>query len=288
MSERKFKPRNHNILRSTQLDDFILGEWDELAPFEKMKINEGLGKVHNMHTHIQSYSLDKKLLMLTYMNKKFCVLVWDDKRGADFFHFQKIFNYYLSEKQNFLSDEVRRTLNVFCINERMVAKHYFAGTYRFAEPLYRMVEENGTLTPVKFMSQFRTPASAISQGERTERNFSVYALLGKMLTKGYYLDDILLPFKLDFGHYLILQNLFNTEKPLSKDEVLNSKNILNRKTRTDPTNQRLNYLVEMQYVERHNFAEKDEDTGEEKKIEVFTISSKGIHTWIDIINVIMK
>jgi hypothetical protein len=144
MSERKFKKRNHNLVRSPLFDEYMVNELKKLAPFEKLKIAEALGKSQRSTAVLESYTLDRKLLLLTFMNKKFFLLIFDDKSAASFSDFQKVFNYYISGKNNYDSDEKRRELNVFCLDQRAVAKHYMAGAQRFSDPVYKTAND-GTL-----------------------------------------------------------------------------------------------------------------------------------------------
>lgn len=281
MSERKFKKRNHNLVRSPLFDEYITNEMGKLAYYEKMKLAEALGKKPRHTSVLETYTLDRKLLLLTHMNKKFFLMIFDKDSAANFNDFEKVFQYYISGKNNYDSEEKRRELNVFCLDQRAVAKHYMAGAFRFSDPVYKTAND-GTLH--KFVSSFRTPNIAISQTERTERNFDVYKMFSRLLVKGYYLDNYLKPYQMDYGHMKILINLFVAEKPLNREETIDTENILNYYSRTDPSPQRLNYLVAHKYVDEHEFA--DEES--EKTKRVFTISAKGISTYLDVVNTLLK
>ncbi len=288
MTERKFKKRGHLLFRSTLFDQYLAEEYGTMSEYEKLKMRHEVGKVHSIASHIENYSLDKKLLMLSYMNKEFCLLIFEKGRGADFHDMQKIFNYYIDDKQNFLSEETRRKLNVYVIDQRQVAKHYFVGSYRFAEPVYKMAEDGAMR---EFITGFKSPNISISQSERTERNFDVYQMYCKLLLKGYYIDKLLEPMKFDYGHFKILVTLFCSSKPLTRDGALAKDNMFDYTLRTDPTPQRLNFLIEQGYVSKHDYADEvegDEGVMVDKKISLYTISSKGIYTYRDIMNELTK
>lgn len=285
MSLHKTSRKQHLVLRNEQFDLYLKKAWEESAPHEKLKIQSALGKIRKIESQVAEYSLDKKLLIMTYLNKQFCLLIWDKDAGASFYDFQKTFNFYISAKENYLAEEARRRLNMFCIDTRQAAKHYFAGTYRYSEPVYRTAE-NGDVK--KYMSNFKTPNVSLSQTERTERNFDVYKLFCKLLTKGYYLDNYLLPYKIDYGHFKILMALFVADKPLTKEKVLEKDN-LNYDTRTSPSVPRLNHLINiLGCVDEHKFADKiDEEETTTKKV-LYTLSAKGIDLYLEIINAITK
>lgn len=268
-----------NLIRSPLFDEYLAKEYKKLAPYEKLKISEALGKTQRTKAFIETYTMDRKLLLLTYMGKKFFMLIFDDKNAANFEDFQKVFNYYISAKDNYDSEEKRRQLNVFCLDQRAVAKHYIMGAFRFSDPVYKAAEDG---TPFKFMSQFKTPNVAISTTERTERNFDVYKMFTKLLTKGFHIESYIQAYGIDYGHFKILINLFCAERPLTQDETLDKGNILNYRSRTDPSNQRLVYMVAHDYIHEHEY------TDGEKKFKTYTISAKGLDVYKDIINVLLK
>lgn len=277
-----------NKVRSKQLDEYIIRNWHKALYFEKLLVQSLVGKVSSIQHRIDNYSLDTKLCMLTALNKRFCLLIFDNDKDVEYTDVKKVFSYYVSKKINYESEEARKKIDMFIIDQRQVAKHFFAGTYRFSEPLYKMAKDG---TQYQFISEFKTPHISISQSERTERNFDVYSMLFRMIEKGYYIDTFLLPLGFTFGHFTILAKLFRSERVLTKEELL-KKNKFNMTLRTAPNDRMLKGMVDDGYVERHDFKDKDENGYvvhiHERPYQVYTLSPKGIRVYIEITNAMMN
>ena len=206
------------VLSNILLDEFICREWDRANLSERKLAQHMTGKLSNLRGRIDRFSLDKKLLILTALNKRFLLLLYDNNaQKVTFEKMQKVFNHYITTQANYESEEARKEMGVFVINERQAAKQFFIGAYRFAEPLYKIAEDG---TAFQFMSQFKTPAMAISKTEQKERNLDVYCLLMELVERGYFLDEILVPYKFDFGHFVLLGRLFRAEKPLTQEVLI--------------------------------------------------------------------
>ncbi len=281
---RKYKNTTHRLLRSSNLDDYLRKQWEDSAPFEKMRINQAVGGLKTFNTFLEMANLDKKLLMLTYLNKGFCLQIFDTDKNATHDDMKSVLNYYKSTKGNYESDEARRKLNVFIIDSRAVAKYYYAGQFRFSERTYRISEKGKLAT---YVSEIRTPNVSISNAERSERNYNVYQMICKVLAKGFFLDAYLNGHNLDYGMFKILLNLFIAERPLTRDETLDKDEIINYVSRHCPSGKRLNHLVRLQMVDEHKFGDTLDD-GTIKKMQVFTISAKGIDTYLQVMKQIMS
>jgi hypothetical protein len=246
-----------------------------------------VGKLKNLKGRLDRFSLDKKLMLLTALNKRYLLIMYDnDTEKVSYQKMEKIFNHYVTAQKNFESDEARRELGVFIINERQAAKQFFIGAYRFAEPLYKMAENGDAY---QFVSQFKTPAVSISKTEQNERNLDVYAMLFSFIEKGYFLDDYLKAYKIEYGHFTMIARLFRTEKPMSEDEVSNKHNLI-WNNRNAPSKKKLNELIADGYVESHTYNKNDDDLeseDEEKKLTVFTLTSKGIALYTEIVEKLM-
>jgi len=275
------------ILRNELLDEYICTAWSRAYMNERMLAQRLVGKLKNLKGRLDRFSLDKKLMLLTALNKRYLLIMYDnDTEKVSYQKMEKIFNHYVTAQKNFESDEARRELGVFIINERQAAKQFFIGAYRFAEPLYKMAENGDAY---QFVSQFKTPAVSISKTEQNERNLDVYAMLFSFIEKGYFLDDYLKAYKIEYGHFTMIARLFRTEKPMSEDEVSNKHNLI-WNNRNAPSKKKLNELIADGYVESHTYNKSDDDLeseDEEKKLTVFTLTSKGIALYTEIVEKLM-
>lgn len=281
MSSHKLK------LTSPNLDKFIVDELDRALYSEKILAQTLIGGQIKGRLS-EKLDLDKKLLLLTALNKRFCLIIINNENSIKTTEgIRDAMKFYISTKKNYESEEKRRELGMFVIDERQASKLLFAGAYRFSETLYKIAE---TGTPTDYLKGFPTPNMVMDDKDRTEKNMDVYKFLFHLIEKGNNAEQYLKPLHLTFAHFKILALLFRTDKPLTLEEITDRKNNVFDK-KSVKSKARLIQLVEMELVGKYKYGKLQEEYIEEEEIRnmtVYALMPKGIKTYIDIINSMTK
>ena len=278
VKKRVYNRKAKKSFNSTQLDAYIKKQHNKLTSYERIRMNDSLG-IFYKDSDLAKRTLDQKLQILSYMNKKYMLIIMDNEE-QDLKDVRKVFRHYISEEANYESDEARKRLNTFIIDDKDISKRYFAGTQRFSTELYLYAYKKGT-------PSINTPKMSMEYADRVESNYDVYEMLTNLLLKGYFLDHILQPYNLDYGHFKILARLFNADKPLQKKDLTKRNYINISDERKDSVVRRTDHLIKVGMIEAHSISEKDE-SGKYNYLTVHTMSSKGIITYTEIVNTLIR